>query len=894
MSFPRICLALYRRLASAYPHEFRMLYGQDMERMGEDAVPQVWSRYGVLGIVRLLADIALRLPGTYLAEIRQDVAYASRVLLKSPGFASVAVVSVAIGIGMCSAVRSEFEGIVGPAAGLPDPAALVTFHWSTVSYPYFERYRDQPQTVASATALLRLVPFAVALTPDKTLRAARFYGHLVSPEYFSTLGVAPAAGRFFSPETEKPGMPPVVVVSDRFWRKQLGADRGAVGRTLRLNGRPATIVGIGPKDFLGVYPGNPADLFVPVTCGITLAPELSGDPLHDPEREIFRVVFRLTPGTTMAQAEAAMNAVTRNFDRERGLHPTHDRVMQLMPAGTALYSTPEQVRFTNTFHFVLWALVLALVCANLANLLLARGGERRREIAVRLSVGASRPRLVRQLLTESVLLSVTGGAIGAALGYGFMRVLSSLPSPLPLPVELQCRLDLRALAWTAAIAMVAGIGFGLAPALSCARTDIGRSLKEGAQAPLRGYGRFGLRNLFVACQMAASLMLVLVTGLAAGAFLLIARVNPGFEMANLSLVSLDPMRDGYSVSQAARLLEVLPDELSRVKEVDAASLSGVTPLAWISATETPARVSSSDSEGRSGPIIQAVRTERIGANYFATLGVPLLGGREFEPRDQRNTAEQGTPVPAILNQTAARSLFGSENPIGRRIREGETRYTVVGLARDGRPGFLRSKAAPTIFLPFTAAVFRADPAQGITVVLRGAAGHNTLAAVRGELASLHPDLTVFHARTLEEELNDWSSFIAWQSTIFVILGVFALLLACIGLGGVTAYAVARRRKEIGIRMALGARRSQVEGLVLREGAALVAVGSMLGFGGAFALWRLLTAYSDMLARTFDRPVSGPLLMLGAPLILALLTMLACYLPARRASRIAPVAALREE
>jgi len=887
-----VCLALYRRLASAYPHEFRMLYGEDMDRLGDDAVPEVWRRYGVPGLLRLLADIVIRLPATYLAEIRQDVLYALRVLAKSPGFASVTVLSVAIGIGMCSAVRSEIQSIVGAPVGLRDPAALATFRWTTVSYPYFERYRDQRQTVAAATALLGPLPFAVAFAPDKSVRAARFYGHLVSPEYFSTLGVMPAAGRFFSPETEKPGMSPVVVVSDRFWRTQLGADTHAVGRILRLNGRPATIVGIGPKDFLGIWPGNPADLFVPVTCGVALAPELAGDPLNSLDREVFRVVFRLARGATLSMAEAALNAVTRNFDRERGVNRAHDRVMQLMPAGTFMYATPEQRRFTNTFNVVLWALVLALVCANVANLLLARGGERRREIAVRVSVGASRPRLVRQLLTESVLLSFTGGAIGVALGYCFMRVLSSKSAAaLPIPVQLHSHLDLQALGWTLAIAMVAGVGSGLAPALSSVRTDIGRALKEGSQAPLRGYGRFGLRNLFVVCQMAASLMLVLATGLVAAAFLRGARVSPGFDIADLGLVSLDPMRDGYSVGQAARLLEVLPEELSRVSGIRAASLSRAAPF---SADQPPGRVSSSGSEGRNEPVMQTVFIKRVGANYFATLRAPLLAGREFEPREQRNTADQGAPVPAILNQTAARSLFGSENPIGRRIREGETSYTVVGLARDNRPPPMRSKPIATMFLPFTAAVFRENPTQGITVLVRGAAGRDVLAAVRNQLASLHPDLTVFNARTLEEDLNGWNSFMAWQSTIFVILGVFALLLACIGLGGVTAYAVARRRKEIGIRMALGARGSQVQRLVLREGAALVAVGSALGFGGAFALWRLLTAYSDMLARTFDQPISGPLLMIGAPLVLASLTMLACNLPARRATGIEPVAALREE
>jgi predicted permease len=886
-----ICLHLYRRLASAYPHEFRMRYGADLDRLGEDAVPQVWRQYGVPGVVRLLADIAAQLPAMYLVEIRQDVAYALRMLAKSPGFTSVAVLSVAIGIGMCCAVRSEIQSIVGPPQGVRDPAELATFRWSTVSYPYFERYRDQHQAVAAATALLGPVPFAVAFTGDQGAKAERFYGHLVSNEYFSTLGVTPASGRFFSLETEKPGMPPVVVVSDRFWRAQLSADPHAVGRTLRLNGRPATIVGIGPRDFLGIWPGNPADLFVPVTCGIALVPELSPDSLDRADREIFRVVFRLAKGATMPMAEAALNAITRNFDRERGIPLHRDRVLRLMPAGTVMYATPEQRRFTNTFDVVLWALVLALVCTNLANLLLARGGERRKEIAVRLSVGASRPRLVRQLLTESVLLSLAGGAGGIAMAFWITRVLSSLPVPLSTAIELHCQPDWQVLAWTLAIAMAAGVGFGLVPALSSARTDIGSTLKAGAQTPLRGYGRFGLRNLFVVCQMAASLMLVLVTGFVASGFLLATRIDPGFEVANLSLVSLDPVRDGYSTGRAAALLTALPDELSRVNGVRAVALSAGAPFAWLSADHPIARVSSVAGDGRSGQVSSEVYRVSIGAISFATLSVPLLGGREF---DRQDAAGRGGAMPAILNQTAARSLFGSENPIGRRLREGEANYTVVGLARDVQARFLSPKPVPTMFLPLTAGTFRENPAQGITVLVRGTSGRDTLAAVRAKLASLHPDLTVFNVRTLQEDLDRFSSFFEWQSTIFVILGVFALLLACVGLGGVTAYAVARRRKEIGIRMALGGRTRQVQRLVLREGTALLAVGSALGFGGAFALSRALTANSEMLARSIDEPVNGPLLLVGAPLALAGMAILACYLPARRATRIDPVASLREE
>jgi predicted permease len=882
-----ICLTLYRRLASAYPHEFRMLYGEDLERLGDDAVPEAWRRYGLPGLVRLLADIAVRLPAEYLTEVRQDVVYALRVLAKAPGFTAVAVLSLGVGIGMCCAVMAECQAIIGPPPGVRDPAALATFHWTQVSYPYFERYRDAQQTVAAATALVGPVPFAVAFTGDKSARAERVFGHLVSPEYFTTLGVTPAAGRVFGPETEKPGMAPVVVVSDRFWRTHLGADPHAVGRGLRLNGSMATIVGIGPKDFLGVWPQSPADLFVPVTCGVSLAPELSGDPLHRSDREIFRVVFRLAHGVTLPAAEAVLDAMTRNLDRETGARHDRDRkgrVVRLMPAGTVGYITPEQTALVDTFNVVLWALVLSLVCANLASLLLARGSQRRREIAIRLSVGASRARLVRQFLTESVLLSFAGGLAGIVLAYWITHLLSSLPLPSQIPLEFNCQLDFHVLAITLAIALAAGIGFGLAPALASTRTDIGFTLKEGAQAPLRGYRRFGLRNLFVVGQMTASLMLLLVTWFVALGFLSTTRMDTGFEIPNLNLVSLDPVRDGYSAERAAALFTNLPDELSRVNGVRGVALTGGTLFANGATTS----VSAPASDGKVGQVVHSAFRERVGANYFATLGVPLVGGREFDRRDREQD------VPAILNQTAARELFGTEDPIGRRIREGERNYTVVGLARDMRAGFLRPNPVATVFLPLTGEWLGKNAAQRVTVLVRGTAGRDTLAAVRDHMASFHPDLTVFNVHTMQEDLDRMNSFVQWDSTIYVALGFFALLLASIGLGGVTAYAVVRRRKEIGIRMALGARARQVQGLVMREGTALVAAGSVLGVSGAFALLRVFSAYSDVLARSFGQRDNNPLLLVGAPLVLAGLAMLACYLPARRATEIDPVSALREE
>ena len=892
-----IFLSLYRYLANAYPHEFRIVYGEDLDRLGEDAVPEAWRRYGLFGLLRLLADIAAQLPAEYFAEIRQDVIYSVRVLARSPGFATVGVLSLAIGIGMCSVVLSGSNAMLGSLPGARDPDALVTPRRS-VSYPYFEHYRDQRQIAGAATAFLTMVPFAVAPTSDKNARAERYYGHLVSPEFFSTLGVTPAAGRFFSPATEKPGMAPVVVVSDRFWRGYLNSDSRAVGRTVRLNGQVATIVGIGPRDFLGMWPWNPADLFVPVTCGSALAPELGGDPLHRGDLEMFRMVLRLPHGVSITAAGAALDAVTRALDQQTpGPERDRDRKnrqLRLMPAGTIMQITPEMRAFVYGFNIVLLAMVLSLLCANLANLMLARGSQRRREIAIRLSVGASRVRLIRQFLMESILLSLAGGLGGIALAYWITHMMSSLQESSQVPLRTDLRPDFRIFALTLAISLVTGIVCGLAPALASVRTDIGLALKEGATAPPRGYRRFGLRNFFVVAQVAASLMLLLVTGFMVTGYRNSTRLDPGFDTANLNLLSIDPLRDGYSAEQSQTLFARLPEELSRVSGVRAVALGGGVPFASASADRPNTHVSAPAGEPAGREVRCDVFRERIGANYFATLGVPLVGGREFDSRDQQSDAPPGTATPAVVNQSAARALFGAENPIGRRIHEDGASYTVVGVTHDMRSGFLPPKPVATLFLPLTAEWFVRSRAPRATVLARGTAGEATLAAVRQELASLHPELTVFNVQTMRENIDKLNAFMEWSSAIYVVLGLFSLLLACVGLGGVTAYAVAQRRKEIGIRMALGARSGQVRRLVLREGSALIAVGTLAGFGCAVAIARGAASVTAWMASVFQTRTDDPRLVFGAPLVLAGLALLACYLPARRATRIDPVAALREE
>ena len=820
-----------------------------------------------------------------LAELPRDLAYAVRVLAKEPGFVLAAVASLAIGIGMCGVILLGSQGMAGPMRGAADPSALVTPR-RLISYPYFERYRDLPQLAGRSAALLPAVPFAVAPSGDLKTRAERFYGHVVSPEYFTVLGVTPAAGRLFSPVTEKFGMSPVVVLSHRFWQRYWNADPRVIGRPIRVNNQLATVAGVAGDGFLGVWPWNPADIFLPLTCAAGVVPELSHDEWRQPELELFRYIVRLPPHTTAPQLEAALTAATLAFDREHP-NPERDRdpgsrQIRLIPGGAMMLLMPEFRAFIYAFNFILWAIVVSVLCANLANLLLARGLRRRREMGIRLSLGASRGRLVRQLLTESVILSLGGGIAGLLASTAACELLSRRPIPARVPFEMFLQPDLRILLVTVAISVLTGIVFGLVPALTATRVEIVLALK-GDSAPPSGTRRrrVGARQLFVAWQVASSLMLLLVTGYMVAGYQHTTRLDPGFVTSGLGVLSIDPIRDGYSPGRIRELLTDLPDEFERIPGVGAMALAGSVPFADLAPDKPNTRVSADTGNG--APRWSAIFREPIGARYFETLGVPILRGREFTRRDGLHG-----DLPAVINQTAAEDLFGATDPIGHTVRDDAGKaYRVIGIARDSRSGFMPPKPVATLFVPLT------PDAGGATIVFRSSGGEAALRAVQNHLFSLHPDLTVFDAHTMDQNIERMNSFVQWSSGIYTVLGFFALLLACVGLGGVTAYSVARRRKEIGIRMALGAGAGHVRNLVLREGAVLAAAGCVLGFAATAAISRAASTVTEQIARVFQTRVDDPLLVFGAPTLLAALALLACYLPARRASTIDPAETLRE-
>jgi macrolide transport system ATP-binding/permease protein len=872
-----ICLRLYRALARAFPHEFQMLYGQDLERLGEDAAPDIYRRHGAMGLLRLLADIALRLPAEYLSELRGDVRFALRMLAKSPGFTAVGIISLGLGIGVCSFFFGNFNAVLfRPLAGVSDPPTLRGLD-TPVPYSYFERYREHGLAAGAFTDPL---PFSVVREGQKDRKSERIFGELVSPEYFSVLGLKPAMGRLFRPSAEKPGTLPVVVVSERFWRTHLHWNPEAIGSTLRINGQLATILGVAPKDFLGVWPLTSADLFVP---------ELAGDAFRQREAGDYHVVLRLTRGVRAPAAEASLDVITRHLDEEKLTRERdHSRHVHLLSVNGVAPLTPAQRVMLFTYVGVLLGLILSLACTNLANLLLARSNERRKEIAIRLSMGAGRFRLVRQLLTESVILSLTGGVAGFVFSYWLASVVRTRKFPTPMPLDLNLRPDLTVLLLALAIAVLAGMAFGLAPALHITRTDVATTLKEGSVTPLRGYRRFGMRNLLVVYQVAGSLTLLLITGFIVLGFGKTSRIDPGFDTSSLTLFQLDPIHDGYSESQIAALYKELPERLSQRPTVRAVTLAESAPFGELLAVPNI----HFSAPGPRGNVLRDAVRQRIGVKYFATLGMQPVRGREFTDVDQQLTSGA---IPALVNQTAAGELFGNDGPLGRTIRDDQHSYTVIGVVPDMKSGFMLAKPVPTVFVPLAVRSPSASAAQqGATLIVRGAAGLDTPADVRSAIASLDPYLTVFNVGTIDERLDQFNAVIRLSATIYGGIGIFGMILASIGLAGVTAYAVARRRKEIGIRMALGARSSQVLRLVMKEGTLLVAIGSVLGFAGAFLISRVLSSISNQLAEVFGSSVHDPLLLIGAPLLLASIALLACYLPARRSARIDPLTALRDE
>lgn len=890
---------LYRVLAQAFPHEFKLVYGAEVSQLGEDVFAEIAERHGAAGLIRLIADIAVRVPMEYLSEIRGDIRYAWRALVKSPGFALVGIISMGLGIGLTTNVySSKWSTLFRDLPGAANAKHLAMFQASAdadlapVSYYYIEQFREQKSLFAGVAAFQTGVPFNTTFPGGSSAKPQRIFGQLVSADYFSVLGVQPQLGRVLSPELDKPGDPPVVVISDRFWQNHFNSSPDAVGQVLRLNGQPATIIGITPKNFNGALGVMPAELFVPITAPPALAPELANGVLHQRHAKDFLAILCLAPGVTMDNAEAGLDAITRRLDEQDpaiAKRTDKGRSVSLLSAGTNVPMPRKLKPALIGFFLALMGLVIALACMNLANMLMARGANRRKELAIRLAVGASRFRLVRQMITEGLLLSLLGGVAGFALAYALALLNSRFTPPVTVPTEFYFHLDWRSGVFVFAVSVVCGIGFSLVPALQATKADLTPALKEGSALRLPGYRRFSLRNFLMVTQVAASLMLLLMTGFLVIGISKSSSVQTRVDPRTMFLFSLDPVRDGYTPEKAQALFEKLSDQLKSTGLVRSIALAAQPPFSG-DAEPAPLTV---DDPRESSRVQKPVVRQTVGAGYFALLRQPILAGREFQDRDQRSPSDASNVLPALLNESAARGFFGTGDAIGKRLRDDQRSYEVIGTVPDVNDvqGFSQS----TIYLPLTPRNFSHPPAGGMTVLFQSdASAADALNGIRSEFALLDPNLNVFNMQTLSAYLDRSRTALRFSVQTYGGIGLFGLVLAAIGLAGVTAYAVAQRRKEIAIRTAIGASRAQVLRLVLREGTALVTVGTLFGFLGAIALARVVSALTTVFSDAVKVGTNDPRLLVGAPLLLAAVAMLACYIPARRSAKIDPLKALREE
>ena len=807
----------------------------------------------------------------------QDLRFAARMLRRSPSFTAVAVLTLGLGIGANTAIFSVVNAILLRPLSYKDSDQLVQliehdqrrgidFDW--VSFPNFHDWAEQSKAFQYVAAYK-----FHAFNLTNVSQAEMLFGIKASANLLPMLGAEPILGRNFRPDEDQPGRDHEVILSYDTWKQTCGADPQLIGKTLTLNDEAYTVIGVMPANF-SFPPTVPVTSSLPSRKTAFLAP--LGIAFNPDQRDwnILGVIARLKPGATIGQARADLDTVARNLELQ---YPAQNR-------GITVRVEPLLDQVVGNVRPALWiflaavSLVLLVACANVTNLLLARSTIRQREMALRSSLGASRSRLVRQLLTESVLLGVAAGALGVLLAYGGMPLLAVL-TPRNLPRIENVAIDGRVLAYTFVVSVLTGIIFGLAPALGVGRADVSQPLKGQRSTATAKHSR--LRSTLVVSEVALCLALLIGAGLMLKSFLRMERVDPGFRAKKLLTVwtilseaKYAPPQRAAFYEQAWQGIQALPGVKS-VGAIDNLPLSGIHGGGPFTIEGHPTE---SDADAPS-----AYRCV-VSVNYIRTMGIPLLHGREFTERDR-----EGTPTVLMINETAAHRYWPGQNPVGSRLSftTGRTQPTwleIVGVVKDVLHDGLESPAKPTIYLPF----LQSAQAFMVTVVRTDIDPAGLSSAVRGAIAAVDKDQPVLMTRTMADIYLDSVAQRRFNTALLVAFGTLALLLAVVGVYGLMAFAVARRTHEMGVRIALGAERWDVVKLVLGQGLRLAFFGIAFGLAIAFFLTRFL---SKLL---FNVPQTDPATFILVPLCLGGIALLASYIPARRAIRVDPVVALRYE
>ena len=810
-----------------------------------------------------------------LIGLMHDIVFALRGIRKAPGFAAVVGISIALGIAANTTVFSMVNATLLGDLPVRDPGGLYTISAGrTFPYPDYRDFRDQCAAMFSGLAgHFPLAPASLATTGGTP---ERVWGALVSGNYFDVVAPPLAAGRGIGPEHDQvEGRDPVVVLSDSLWRRRFGADRGAIGRTAVFNGRRYTIIGIMAPGFRGSDRGIVCEFWAPLAMRRDFVPDLTKD-TESRTANWIGVSGRLKPGVSRAQAAAALNVV---YTRINQTYRKNERrpPLTLDKAGR-IPGEQQGVAGLMTILMVVVGLVLLIACANVANLMLARAVDRQREIGIRLAVGAGRGRLVRQLLTESVILAALGAAGGFALAYAAARALSRFQLPLPMPFALDFTPDLRVLAFTAGVTVAAGVLFGIAPAILASRADLVPALKGAAGLGI--FRRFGLRNLLVGVQVMLSAVLLIGAGLFVRSLASAASLDLGIRPEGVLMLSVDPKTAGYSDERLREFLRQAEERLTALPGVRSAAAVNIMPL---SLAQNGDDFRAAESGEKADPTSANVFATT--AAFFQTVGMPVVRGRSFRPR-----ADLDAPV-VLVNRTMARRLFGDREPLGRSIRDGKGKtYEIIGVTADSKSVTLGEevRACAYTYLP-------RDPTEqvlsllGMTILVKtGGDPASLIRSVREEILKLDPTLAVFNVDTVGRHVSHAFLVPRVCAILFGAFGVIGLALAAVGLFGVVSYSFRSRTREIGIRVALGARPEAILRLVITEGLSIVAAGLAIGLAMAAAVTRftatLLYGISPTDLATFA----------GVPIVLLLTAAAAVVVPARRACAIRPMDALRLE
>ncbi len=841
-----------------------------------------------------------------MESLLSDVRYAIRNLIKRPAFTAVAVITLALGIGANTAIFTLLNAVTFKPLPVTKPQELVLFNdsagegtsngdpstgeWRRFSYASYKYFLEHDQNYQGLSAF-RSGESRVSVSGGQTQAGEatqRASSHLVSGNYFKVLGVNAFLGRALTPEDDRPGAPPAAVMSYGYWQQQWNSDPQIVSKEILLNGKSFTVVGVMPREFFGVRVRRSPDMWVPLVWHPQI--EMRESYLDNPRYYWLGFVGRLKPGVQLEQAQASANVTLHQFlINEAGSKLTDDvrksidsAYVKLAPGARGISGLRIVYSKALQMLMVIVGLVLLIACANVGNLLLSRAAARKAEISLRLALGASRSRIVRQLLTESLLLAGVGGVCGILFAQWGVKVLVTLVAKTS-PLDVQP--DLGVLTFTAAVSILAGLIFGLVPALSASKTDLTTAIKEKSARTGRRRLRFGLASTLVVAQVGLSMVLLAGAGLFARSLMKLQEEDVGFNRDNVLLIGIDPRLGGYKPTELSALYRQVLDRLKEVPGVQSATIATFSPISGTGRTSTITvrGYTPKPSENRD------VSDILVGPNYCATLGVPLVLGREIDIRD--TPANQKI---AVVNQSFARHFFSGENPVGRRFYFGDENdpersedLEIVGVIGDVKYESAKTDPEPAVYRPILQV--QDSDAYSSNVEIRTSGDAASLAPMaRAAISQVDPKLPVFGVTTLREQLAGALQREKLVAELVSFFGVLALLLACIGLYGVMAHGVVRRTKEIGIRMALGAERRKIVWMIMRETIVLVLAGIAIGVPVALGAARLISN------QLFGLNPADPFSLIVAASVLIGVACLAGFLPARKASKVNPLIALRYE